>query len=250
MLVHEGQSRTDALDRRLAVTLAAVAGALNAAAFHAVGFFSANMTGNVSIFSDRIASGRLVAAFGFVAIVIAFVGGATVSSLLINAGRRRKIPGIFAYSILAEAVLMAALGMADIWLPEVWRAPLLVMGLSFLMGLQNAVVTRISNARVRTTHVSGMATDIGIELGNLVDVARGKESSDDVSNTASKLRIHIQTISAFFLGGVLGVILYTFVGGGLFLAAAVVLFFVALSGVSVARAKTREQALSLVSRDN
>jgi uncharacterized membrane protein YoaK (UPF0700 family) len=33
----------------------------------------------------------------------------------------------------------------------------------FLMGLQNAVVTRISNARVRTTHVSGTATDIGIE---------------------------------------------------------------------------------------
>ena len=44
--IGEGISRSDALDRKLAASLAAVAGALNAAAFYAVGFFSANMTGN------------------------------------------------------------------------------------------------------------------------------------------------------------------------------------------------------------
>ena len=47
MLTREGSNRNELIDRRLAAYLAAVAGALNAAAFSAVGFFSANMTGNV-----------------------------------------------------------------------------------------------------------------------------------------------------------------------------------------------------------
>ncbi|MCP5810116.1 DUF1275 domain-containing protein, partial [Klebsiella pneumoniae] len=80
-----------------------------------------------------------------------------------------------AYSILVEACLLALLGLADIWLLTVWRPPLLILGLAFLMGLQNATVTRISDARVRTTHVSGMATDIGIELGIAFDILRGRE---------------------------------------------------------------------------
>ena len=32
------------------------------------------------------------------------------------------------------------------------------------MGLQNALVTRVSGAVVRTTHMTGVLTDIGIEL--------------------------------------------------------------------------------------
>ena len=114
MLIHEGSTRTDQFDRRLAASLAAIAGALNAAAFHAVGFFSGNMTGNVSILSDRIASGQTVVALGFLAIIISFVFGAIVSSLLINAGRRQKMVGIYAYSIMLEAVLLALLGIIDI----------------------------------------------------------------------------------------------------------------------------------------
>ena len=51
--------------------------------------------------------------------------------------------------------------------------------------LQNAVVTHISDARVRTTHVSGMATDIGIELGTAFDILRGREKGIDAPDTLS-----------------------------------------------------------------
>jgi len=37
--------------------------------------------------------------------------------------------------------------------------------LCFIMGLQNAVITKISHAEIRTTHVTGLVTDVGIELG-------------------------------------------------------------------------------------
>lgn len=58
MLVQQGTARNERIDLNLACTLAAIAGALNASAFYSVGFFSANMTGNVSVLSDHIAIGQ------------------------------------------------------------------------------------------------------------------------------------------------------------------------------------------------
>src|SRR3546814_10645675 len=80
MLIRQGAARSSSNDRRLACTLAAAAGALNTAAFQAVGFFSANMTGNVSSLSDHAALGQwLIGAF-YLTIVLAFIGGAAVRS--------------------------------------------------------------------------------------------------------------------------------------------------------------------------
>jgi uncharacterized membrane protein YoaK (UPF0700 family) len=231
MLIRQGEARSNEIDRRLACTLAAIAGALNTAAFHAVGFFSANMTGNVSAFSDHFAVGELLTGAFYLTIVLAFILGAAVSTLLINAGRRRQIHGIYAFSILAEALLMALLACADIGLPQAQRGPVLILGLSFLMGLQNAVVTRISDARVRTTHVSGMSTDIGIELGMLFDIARRRELDKDAGPYWTKLRLHGQTVLSFLAGGVAGVLIYQTIGNLLLFGAAALLLIIAVTGI-------------------
>ncbi len=231
MLVRYGEQRDSRSDRRLACSLAAIAGALNTAAFHAVGFFSANMTGNVSSLSDRIALGNVAAGAFFLGIVVTFIGGSTVSTLLINAGRRRENDGIYAYSILTEAILLGLLGWLDPRISATSRGPVMILGLSFLMGLQNAVVTHISEARVRTTHVSGMATDIGIEIGMLIDVARGREPRTEAPRLRARLQLHSQTVLSFLAGGVLGVLVYRSVGSRLLIGAAAVLFVIAMTGV-------------------
>jgi len=59
MLISTENSRSTTADTQLACTLAAVAGALNTAAFEIVGFFSANMTGNISSLSDYLAKANL-----------------------------------------------------------------------------------------------------------------------------------------------------------------------------------------------
>jgi uncharacterized membrane protein YoaK (UPF0700 family) len=187
MLISQGAARNERINLNLACSLAAIAGALNAAAFYAVGFFSANMTGNVSALSDHLATGQWMPSLFFFAIVMVFILGSTLSSLLINAGRRQGTRGIYAYSILVEAILLALLGGADLWITASWRVSLLVLGLAFLMGLQNATVTRISDARVRTTHVSGMATDIGIELGIAIDILRGQEPDEHAAENFARL---------------------------------------------------------------
>ncbi len=235
MLIHLGEARDSRADRYLAWSLAGIAGALNTAGFYAAGLYSSNMTGNISAAADHLALADLGVAATYLALVATFISGAAVSSLLINAGRRRRTTGIYALSILAEAVLLTGLASADLWLTGRAREQLLAYGLSFLMGLQNAVVTRISNARVRTTHITGMVTDIGIELGNLVDLAwhrRSQRESDEASDyNEGKLWLHGFTVISFVGGGVFGVLAYKKFGPTFLFGAALLLLMLALSGI-------------------
>ncbi|RDU96156.1 YoaK family protein [Trinickia dinghuensis] len=244
MLLRQGHARSHDIDRQLACILAAIAGALNTAAFHAVGFFSANMTGNVSSLSDHAALGQWWVSLFYLAIVAVFILGGTASTLLINAGRRRTIRSIYAIGILAEAILMTALGVALWLIPSIERGPVLILGLSFLMGIQNAVVTRISDARVRTTHVSGMSTDIGIEFGMLLDIMRGREPDAERAPYWNKLRLHVQTVLSFLAGGVAGVAIYQAIGTRLLFAAAILLFAMAITAIVRARTQDGQMTMS------
>lgn len=235
MLVRQGKARGEAVDQKLAGILAGIAGAINTAAFASVGFFSANMTGNVSLLSDHIATANFRTSAFFLAVVASFIGGSAASTLLVNFGKRQNCHAIYAYNVLIEGLLLGILGAADPYLPPMLRGPTLILGLSFLMGLQNAVVTQISGARVRTTHVSGLATDLGIGLAMLFETSQGKETIEMGRHYVSKLRLHGVTICSFLFGGVVGVLFYRAVGGVLFLAAAGVLS--SLATVEIFRAK-------------
>ena len=73
------------------------------------------------------------------------------------------------------------------------------------MGLQNSFVTKISNAVVRTTHLTGLFTDLGIELSQLL-FHKSYLKTEKIKETI-KLRIYI--ICFFFLGGIIGGLLYS-----------------------------------------
>jgi uncharacterized membrane protein YoaK (UPF0700 family) len=238
MLIRQGEARSSGADRSLAWSLAGIAGSVNAAGFYAAGLYSSHMTGTISTMADRLARGELGAAALSLTIVACFVSGATVSTLLINEGQRRQLAQIYALSIFAEAALLAVLGCLDLWLPHDVRGPALVIGLSFLMGLQNAIVTRISNARIRTTHVTGMVTDIGIELGHLVGAALRRHTLG-ASTHVEKLKLHLPTVLSFFGGGVLGVLGYKLVGPLLLLGVAAILAAMASPVLFLARVKRR-----------
>lgn len=129
-------------------------------------------------------------------------------------------------------MLLTVIGTADVLLPAMHLGPTLALGLGFVMGVQNAATSRISNARVRTTHVSGMATDIGLGLAALA------HRSPDGSEAVARMKLYLLTIATFALGGVLGVIVYVRAGGVLFLLAAALLLTMALPEVRRARRLT------------
>jgi len=236
MLITQGPQRDALIDQKLAVTLASIAGGINASAFYAVGFFSANMTGNVSALSDHLATGNLAGAWLYFAIVVAFIVGAAFCATLLLQGERMALAGTHAYVVMLEGVLLAPFVLVDFYAGAALRIPLLVIGLAFLMGLQNAVVTHLSSARVRTTHISGMATDLGIEMA-LAWHLRGRQSQNAEANT-TRLRLHLTTMLAFLVGGVGGVLLYALIGGVAFVVASVILCLFGLRGILLARRRS------------
>lgn len=230
MLVHEGHARTPGIDRRLAWSFAGIAGALNAAGFCAFGTFSSNMTGNVSALADHLGLGELSLALQALALVGAFLAGAVSATLLIAVGRRHHLRGVYAYSVLTEAMLLAGLGSLGLLLPGGLPGAVLILGLSFLLGLQNATITQITDARVRTTHVTGMVTDLGIGLAH-----RLSRRDDRPGTEADRMRLYAVTVTAFLAGGVLGVVAWRIVGTVLLFAAAALLVLMAVPNIASAR---------------
>ncbi|AGT09305.1 YoaK family protein [Paracoccus aminophilus] len=222
MLIRVGDERTKTIDLALAGIMSSVAGALNAVGFLAAGSFTANMTGNVSAFADHLANGQLTLALSFLGLLGAFISGAFLAGLAVQLAEKRRLRSIYALLVSIEAVLLVTIALTIPPRPYAAQEVALVFGLSFIMGLQNATTTLISRARVRTTHVSGMATDIGIELAALIDdPAIQKEARP-------KLKLHSLTLFCFAGGGVLGAILFGLIGQGLFLLTAVLLLLIAL----------------------
>lgn len=222
MLIKVGDDRTSSIDLVLAGLLSAIAGALNAVGFLIAGSFTANMTGNISAFADNLANGAVAVSLSFLGLVAAFICGAGIAALAIQAGEKRKLRPIYALAITAEAAVLLLLSVALLRSFARLDETVLVIVLSFIMGLQNAVTTMISRARVRTTHVSGMVTDIGIELAALVGDRKAR------SDALPKLTLHSLTLASFAIGGIAGALLFQGVGSWLFTIAATMLLLIAV----------------------
>nr|WP_242010020.1 YoaK family protein [Acetobacter conturbans] len=211
--------------------MAAVAGSINAAGFLAVGYYSANMTGNVSTLTTALHAGKIAVALSCGGLVLAFVSGAMLATVLVNMGRRRAQRSVYAWSILSEAIMLAVLGGFALAAPMEMAEPVLAYGLSFLMGLQNATVTRISAARVRTTHMTGMLTDVGIEFADWLEGLFFRQDEEKARVNREKLFLHGGIVIAFMMGGIGGAFAYSNEGGYFFLVLASVLSAIAAPGL-------------------
>ena len=206
--------RSQRADRHLGYTLAFVAGAVNAGGFLAIGQYTSHMTGIVSSMADRLALGEFKFALAALAAWIAFVLGAATTAVLINFARRRHLRSQYALSLLLEALLLVLFGLAGAYLNRLheFLDPVTVLLLCFIMGLQNAIITKVSSAVIRTTHVTGLTTDLGIELGKLFYYNHSHVPELTVMANRDKLMLHLLLILYFFTGGVLGALGFKYVG--------------------------------------
>jgi uncharacterized membrane protein YoaK (UPF0700 family) len=217
---------------RLGASLSFVAGAINAGGFLAVGQYTSHMTGVLSSITDHLALGELGLALAGLVALMAFVGGAMTTAWMVNWCLRRQLRSAFARPLLVEAALLLVFGLfgAAINFFAGLFVPLTVLVLCFIMGLQNALITKISNAEIRTTHVTGLITDIGIELGKMLYFNRADSPAKVVSNRR-KLRIHLTLVALFFVGGVLGALGFKTWGYVTSVPLALMLFLLALGPV-------------------
>jgi uncharacterized membrane protein YoaK (UPF0700 family) len=221
--------RTNRANVRLGATLSFVAGAANAGGFLAVGQYTSHMTGVVSSIADNLVLGNLTLVLAGLGTLIAFVLGAMTTAWLVNWGLRRELRSSYGLPLLVEALALLVFGLfgAAIKVFAVVFLPLTVLVLCFIMGLQNAVITKISKAEIRTTHVTGLVTDLGIELGKLLYINRSGLQGKVVARR-DKLRLHGLLITCFFVGGVVGALGFKHLGYVSSLALALILIVLVL----------------------
>ena len=166
MFSREGSARSDSQNRWLAGYLAFVGGFVNSSGFVLIGTFTSHVTGNVGRLAFDAATGQYAAALAALSLVLCFFAGAFAGSVITES---RFLGGpssrAYALSLALETSLLLLFTWLSYWQisahPRVQDAEAAL--LCAAMGLQNALVSRLSGAVVRTTHLTGVVTDLGIE---------------------------------------------------------------------------------------
>ena len=211
-----GQHRTVASNRRLGLLLAFNAGAVNAGGFLVVRLYTSHMTGFVSMLADNLVLGNMVLVLSALGALLAFVSGAAVTAILVNWALQQRLHSSYALVLLIEALLMLVFGLVGAvtldWTTP-FAVPVTVLLLSFIMGLQNAVVTKLSSAQIRTTHMTGVITDLGIEMGKMLYWNRsGTPPAAQVRANHVRVHLYASLLAMFTSGGVVGAAGFKYIG--------------------------------------
>ncbi|MBU3023963.1 YoaK family protein [Aestuariibacter sp. A3R04] len=188
--------------------LAVIAGCINAIGL--LGFEHqsvSHMSGTATLLGTEILSLSFEKIFHLVGILLSFLGGACIAGFLLH-GSTLKLGRHYDTALFIESLLLFASSL------------LLISGsfyghflASAACGLQNALATTYSGAIIRTTHVTGIFTDLGIMLGSIF-------KGEALDRRKAKLFVYI--ILGFIFGGTSGALLFThFVFNALFIPAVV-----------------------------
>lgn len=195
MFRHLGQKRSFLHNVRLAALLCLTAGFVNAAGFLSFMVLTTNVTGHAALLAVKLIEGdfryaRMVSLWLFV-----FLTGAFLSSFYIARTGREK-PHAYTLPLIVEMLILTAVaGFGYIFDGSVASTEVFAGSLLFAMGLQNALVSMVSGSVVRTTHLTGMFTDLGIDLSAAL-------LSNSRTHPAIRKRIILRlVIISFFLGG-------------------------------------------------
>jgi uncharacterized membrane protein YoaK (UPF0700 family) len=204
MFRHQGKSRTLKHNLRIATILSFVAGIVNVTGFLAFSQLTTNVTGHFALFMRDVANFEIWIGTVYFLYLFSFLFGSFTSSFLIEKFKENKKLNVFVIPTLIECMILVVVALLSNF--EQFKYPdLIVCILLFAMGLQNSFVTKISNAVVRTTHLTGLFTDLGIELSQLF-FPKSHPNREKIKATI-KLRLFI--ICSFFMGGIIGGFLYS-----------------------------------------
>ena len=148
-----------------------------------------HLTGNTSLLAGALATFNLSAVLHFASLLGSFVAGAVISGFVIQDSTLQLGRRYGAALLLVSLLLFVSVPLLGS------RSAYGMYTAACAIGLQNAMVSTYSGAVVRTSHVSGMFTDLGIFLGHAL---RG------LPVDTRRLRLCFLVISGFLCGGVAG----------------------------------------------
>lgn len=191
------------------MSMAFQAGTLNIGAFMACHRFVSNVTGFATFFGYEVSQGAGWQALGMLIVPVFFLMGSMLSGQLVDIRMKlRKRPRyyiIFGLMFFLN-VLVFALGISGYFgiFGEpllLYRDYILLILLCLICGIQNGAITTASNSAVRTTHLTGITTDLGIGIVRYLNRKKLKQDFKQ-ENLTNLMRAGI--ISSFCVGSVFG----------------------------------------------
>lgn len=173
-----------------ALALATIAGCVNAAGL--LGLHRqpvTHMTGTVTALGVELARGDRALAWHTFLVLLFFFLGCVLSGVIVRHSAL-KVSRRYSAALFGEALLLFA---ATVLFRGQHDAGYYLAAMA--AGLQNAMATSYSGAVVRTTHMTGIVTDLGIAVGLL---AR-REPVD-----WRRVRLYLVLLGGFTLGGIAG----------------------------------------------
>lgn len=196
MFRHQGKTRKYSHNLKIAILLSTVAGMVNVIGFLLIGRLTTNVTGHFAFLVDEVFKFEFQRSLVYLYYILAFLLGSFVSSILVEYYQKRNERKIFILPVLIEAIVIMSISLIDInFLNK--HIDLIAIALLFAMGIQNSLVTKISNSLVRTTHLTGLFTDLGIELSQLFFY----DEKEERKKLSSNIKLRLSIIAGFFVGG-------------------------------------------------
>lgn len=184
-------------------------GAINAGGFLATGRFVSHVTGFATLFGVDVTSHQVEAAFGILSVPLFFLLGAFLAGLLIDRPiyRNQKPHFDWVMGLSALCLFLAAGGGELLHFGRfgdsigLKQSYVLLVLLCLASGLQNGAITSSSGRSVRTTHLTGLTTDLGLGLARIFtfDLKQSRFHSEVRANY-----LRIGSIIAFVIGSAIG----------------------------------------------
>jgi uncharacterized membrane protein YoaK (UPF0700 family) len=207
MFRHKGKNRTFAHDLRLATLLSFVAGLVNITGVLALKTLTTNVTGHFAFFAEEIMRHDYATAFTFLVFTVFFLIGSFISSFLAELVTQKNPDLSHIVPITLEMFILIGIGFFGSQSGiATLEGKLTAFFMLFAMGIQNSLVTNISRSTVRTTHLTGLFTDLGIELSQLFFYKK----TEDVKKLKTSIFLRLSIITFFFMGCFSGGIIYQF----------------------------------------
>lgn len=188
--------------------LAFQGGYINVGGFLTIHLFVSHITGYSAHFSNEIVHGNYIKSLYFLLVPLFFLVGSFFSSIFTEIRKKKhkqpvyiQILSLISIIMLFIAITGSAHFFGDFGEPfQNFKGFVLLSLLAFSCGAQNAIFTHYSRSIIRTTHLTGITTDLGIGL------AKYFISKDEQEKYINKIRIDL--IFAFFLGSLLAAYIF------------------------------------------
>lgn len=202
---------SDARFRRLGYIMSLLAGAINAGGFFAFARYTSHVTGSMSLLADMVYLKQWAAAAVAMVSVLCFIAGAAHSGWVILWTQQMRFRGSYGLSMWLEAVYLLVFGLFGITALQ-WDTDgglvfpsLALFLLCFIMGMHNTVMTLLSGGAIRSTHMTGTATDLGIEISRALYYSKTHHPRlPHVRVNKPKMWLLSGMMQAFLLGGIIG----------------------------------------------